>query len=150
MEYIALLNESGQSAVLFDVIEWVFLISGGLTLAYMTKLFAAVFIEKADSKPNENKKHGSKYLSKTSAFVLICCGVLISLFGLLPNAVMGNIADMARSFMNSHNMEHAVHYFAWVNLKGAVISVVIGAAVYFGFIRVFLMSKRQKRPKDLC
>lgn len=147
VEYIALLNQSGQSAVLFNVIEWIFLISGGLTLAYMTKLFVAVFIEKAPNKPHENNKPDNKYLTKTSAFVLICCGVLISVFGLLPNAVMGNIADMARSFMNSHNMEHAVHYFAWVNLKGAVISVAIGAVVYFGFIRVFLMAKSQNGQK---
>ena len=49
--------------------------------------------------------------------------------------------------MNSHNMEHAVHYFAWVNLKGAVISVAIGAVVYFGFIRVFLMAKSQNGQK---
>ena len=141
VEYIAVLNEAGQSAFLFKAVEWIFLISGGLTLAYMAKIFTAVFVEKADSISNGNKNQHNKYLSGTSAFVLICCGALISVFGLFPNAVMGNIADMAGSFMNSHGMEHAVHYFAWVNLKGAVISVIIGAVVYFGFIRVFLMAK---------
>ncbi len=147
VEYITHLTEVGHSAYLFNIIEWIFLISGGLTLAYMTKLFVAVFIEKAPDKLNENNKSDNKYLTKTSAFVLICCGVLISVFGLMPNAVMGRIADVSRSFMNSHYMEHEVHYFAWVNLKGAVISIAIGAAVYFGFIRTLLMTKDQSGQK---
>ena len=31
-------------------VEWIFLLSGGLTVAYMTKLFVAIFIEKNDQK----------------------------------------------------------------------------------------------------
>ena len=36
-------------------------------------------------------------------------------------------------------MEHAVHYLSPENLKGAAISIVIGAALYFLFIRKVLM-----------
>ena len=36
-------------------------------------------------------------------------------------------------------MHHAAHYFAPVNLKGALISLAIGLAVYFGFIRTALV-----------
>ncbi len=43
--------------------------------------------------------------------------------------------------MGAHAPDHAVHYFAWVNLKGAVITIVIGALVYFLFIRKVLMAK---------
>ena len=35
-------------------IEWIFLISGGMTVAYMVKLYVAVFVEKnADTKRQE-------------------------------------------------------------------------------------------------
>ena len=43
--------------------------------------------------------------------------------------------------MNAHTPAHAVHYFAWVNLKGAVISICVGIVVYFLFIRKVLMQK---------
>ena len=41
--------------------------------------------------------------------------------------------------MHGHAPEHAVHYFDWINLKGAVYSLVIGAAVYMLFIRKILV-----------
>lgn len=138
VEYIAHLTQYGHPTVLFNMIEWVFLISGGLTLAYMTKLFVAVFVEK--NPYGEVKSHNAgPYMDNLSAAVLIVCAVLISVFGLMPHAVMDNIAYAARGFMNSPQPEHAVHYFAAVNLKGAVISVAIGAFVYFVIIRGFLM-----------
>lgn len=36
---------------------------------------------------------------------------------------------------------HSVHYFAWVNLKGACISLAIGAAVYLLVVRGLLMRR---------
>lgn len=48
---------------------------------------------------------------------------------------------MGAHFMNAHTPAHAVHYFAWVNLKGAVISICVGIVVYFLFIRKVLMQK---------
>ena len=37
------------------VIEYLFLFAGGLTIAYMTKLFVAVFVEQPDDKWNEKR-----------------------------------------------------------------------------------------------
>ena len=42
----------------------------------------------------------------------------------------GIMTDRSMGFMRGGEMAHAVHYFAWVNLKGAVISVSIGAVLY--------------------
>lgn len=50
VEYTSLLR-TGQvsgmlSAGMLRAVEWTFLISGGLTIAYMTKLYVALFLEK--------------------------------------------------------------------------------------------------------
>lgn len=56
---------------------------------------------------------------------------------------MDTIAGFARltetTVVESHHWP--VHYFTWVNLKGAVISISIGIVLYFGFIRTCLMKK---------
>ena len=45
VEYIAL---AGGLSWLFTLLEWLFLFTGGLTLAYMVKLFVCIFVEKND------------------------------------------------------------------------------------------------------
>ena len=46
VEYIAHLAAHGHSVIMFRIIEWIFLFSGGLTVAYMLKLFICLFVEK--------------------------------------------------------------------------------------------------------
>jgi len=58
--------------------------------------------------------------------------------GLLPGRVMDALAALGRGFMHGEAPAHAVEYFAWVNLKGALISLCIGATVYLLVIRPFL------------
>ena len=46
VEYTEGLAEAGRSVLWMKGAEWIFLVSGGLTAAYMTKLFVALFVEK--------------------------------------------------------------------------------------------------------
>lgn len=125
------------------LIEAVFLISGGLTIAYMCKLFVAVFLEKNnDAKQQKAYEERKKYMSPCSAFALTGSAVLVPIMGLLPYATMNRIADMAQGFMGHVHMEHEVHYFTWTNLKGSVISILIGAFVYLVVVRGFMMKKQ--------
>ena len=123
-------------------IEWIFLLSGGLTVAYMTKLFVAVFLEE-----NENaavqKHYGEKkqYWTSLSAIALTVVACLIPVMGLLPHNTMDAMADMAQGFLGVHHEAHAVHYFAWVNLKGSVISIAIGAVLYLTVVRRWMIVK---------
>lgn len=139
VEYIAVLAAAGQPTAFMRFAEGLFLFSGGLTLAYMTKLFVAVFLEE-NPNPVTRRKTGP-YMSKLTAAVLVIGAVVLPVLGLLPHATQDVLAEMGRGFMNAHAPEHAVHYFAWVNLKGAVISIVVGMVVYFLFIRKALMAK---------
>lgn len=139
VEYIAVLAQAGQPTGFMRFAEILFLFSGGLTLAYMTKLFVAVFWEE-NPYPVARKKTGP-YMNKLTGAVLVIAVIVLPIFGLLPHATQDVLAEMGHGFMNAHAPEHAVHYFAWANLKGAVISIIVGVVVYFFFIRKALMEK---------
>ena len=145
VEYIAGIR-AGEFGFLFltaeimQLIEWIFLISGGFTVAYMLKLFFAVFVEKNNDAAVQVKFDSkTRYMNGFSAAALILAAAVIPAMGIAPNLVMDKMADMAGGFLGAGHLEHAVHYFAWVNLKGGVISIAIGMAVYFGIIRRFMM-----------
>lgn len=53
---------------------------------------------------------------------------------------MEPLAQWAGRFLRA-DPGHSVHYFAWVNLKGACISLAIGAAVYLLVARGLLMRR---------
>lgn len=125
-------------------IEIVFLISGGLTIAYMCKLFVAVFLESnTDAAVQKAYDEKTGYMSRCSALALGISAVLIPIMGFFPYKVMDSLADMARGFMGLHHAGYAVHYFTWTNLKGSLISIVIGAGVYVLVVRGFMMEKQE-------
>ena len=123
-------------------IEWIFLISGGMTVAYMTKLFVAVFLEKnEDESVQERYDKQTNYMNKRSTAVLTLSAVIVPLFGMTASHSMDFLADLAQGFMGVHHAGHEVHYFIWQNLKGSVISVLIGVIIYLFVIRKFLMKE---------
>ena len=140
VEYIVLLQDAGQSVFSMRAIELLFLFSGGLTFAYMLKLYIAIFIEKRPANAKKEKAN-QPYMNKRTTAVLLVSALILPVLGMLPYVTMDTIAAVCRPFMGAHDPAHAVHYFTWVNLKGAVITVVVGSAVYFLFIRTALMRK---------
>ena len=123
------------------VVEWVFLISGGCTLAYMIKLFVAVFVDKNEDSTVQQKYDDMKnsYIKIPTAIALVLSAAVLPILGFFPNQTMNKLADMGSSFMNASPVEHAVHYFSLENLKGGLISIVIGLLIYFIIIRKLLM-----------
>lgn len=132
-----------------QIFEWIFLISGGMTIAYMTKLYVAVFVEKNKDAALQAKFDGmKKYMNPLSACVLTICAVIFPIMGIFPYATMDVMADMSEGFMGWNHAGHSVDYFTWVNLKGSVISILIGAVLYFGVVRVLLMKKQGDGGQD--
>lgn len=123
------------------VVEWIFLISGGCTLAYMIKLFVAVFVDKNEDSKTQQKYDDMKnsYIRIPTAIALVLSAAVLPVLGFFPNQTMNKLADMGSSFMNASPVEHAVHYFSLENLKGGLISIVIGLLIYFIIIRKLLM-----------
>ena len=121
-------------------IEWAFLISGGLTVAYMTKLYVAIFVERNTDESAQAKfdAMNGKYMNKIGASALTVSATLLPLMGLLPHIVMDGLADMSQSFMNTDHAGESVAYFSLTNLKGAAISLAIGAFVYLLVVRLWI------------
>lgn len=142
-EYAAQLAAQGEPYLLIRAAEWIFLLTGGMTIAYMTKLFAAVFLEEHPRRQQEYAA-GKRYLAPASVLALLVPALLLAVMGLFPYGVMNPAADLAQGFLHGETPAHAVHYFSPANLKGALISLLIGGLVYFGIIRKFLMGKNEQ------
>lgn len=145
VEYIHAMEGGHLHASIFTAgsmkaIEWIFLVSGGLTVAYMCKLFVAVFLEENRDKALQKRYDEQKpYWKHVSAAALTAIACLIPVMGILPGLTMDRLADLAQGFLGVHHAGHAVHYFTWVNLKGSVISITIGAALYCLVVRGWMM-----------
>ena len=134
VEYIHHLTHLGESAAVFRAVEWTFLFSGGLTVAYMLKLFVCLFLEKNDEK-QELYDGKTNYMSLLSKIVIGFAAVVLPVLGFFPGKTMDVLADGAMGFLRSSHLHHQIHYFTWVNLKGGLISIAIGIFVYFLVIR---------------
>ena len=144
---------------IYSIIEWIFTISGGLTFAYMTKLFICVFIEK-NSDAEVQKKYDSlngKYMTVLSRFAIGVSALIIPIFGFtsvimdkankMNLGIMDKIADIGETFMTEGG-----HSFSWEDkfldiysmdcIVGAAKSLIIGLAVYLIIIRPLLMRKK--------
>ncbi len=127
VEYI---HVGGVWAPLCRVVEIIFLASGGLTVAYMTNLFVTLFIDKPE------KETPGRYMGAPTKAVLALGSALLLLGGALPHLTMEKIAAAAEVFLRGDSTAlHPIHYFSLENLKGAVISLAVGAAVYFLIMR---------------
>ncbi len=148
VEYMHELTEGGvASSVLaagdMKLIEWIFLISGGLTVAYMCKLFVAVFVEKNEDEKLQAEYDAKKcYMNVPTTIALAVSAVLFPFMGILPHQTMDKLAYKAQSFMGVMHLGHEVHYFTWTNLKGSLISIGIGVLIYLVVVRLWMMKKK--------
>lgn len=123
----------------FGLVEWTFLISGGLTVAYVLKLFAALFLARPG--PQLAAQAAGRYMTPVSAAALTLPALLLPLLGALPHRLTDSVGIMATPFMGGPAEHQPVHYFSLEALTGAAIPLVIGTAVYALFIRRLLMQR---------
>ncbi len=141
---------------IYSIVEWIFTISGGLTFAYMTKLYISVFWEKnVDSAVQKKYDDMNKtYISPLSKFAIGLSALIPPIFGFTSTimdrvnkynlGLMDRLADVGETFMTegAHAFEHADKFldiFTVDCLVGAGKSLIIGALVYLFFIRTLLM-----------
>lgn len=144
VEFTAL---AGSGAWIYKTVEWLFLISGGLTVAYMTKLYVAIFVEKPE-KPVEKKP----YMSVMSALAIAIPALILPVMGVFPSHIMASAARLMEAFMDPtlvwrDTLHAAVQWFSLENLKGALISISVGAAVYLLIIRPLLTRRDESGKK---
>ncbi len=105
---------------LYSAAEWIFLISGGLTFAYMLKMYFAIFQNRRQNESCEETlclvKPGKVSILLLFVLSAVCLGI-----GLYPDTLPA--------------------LFLWENLKGILISLSIGALIYVLFIRTTMTEK---------
>ncbi len=139
VEYIVHLQHLSQSAFWYIAAEWVFIISGGITMAYMIKLFVAIFIEKHPTRQAEYEQMG-RSMKPMAAVALGGSALLLFLIGLWPNLSMDPLALKALPFLLAHPPAHEVHYLAMVNVVGGAKSWVVGILTYLFVVRRWLIA----------
>lgn len=155
LELHGLVSASGApvNLLFYKVIEWLFLIAGGMTVGYMTKLFVCIFLEKNTDSDTQAKYDAlkSNYASKLWLFLLDGCAILFPVMGLLPQYTQEKVAHFAQDFFGN-GVEEEIHYFSMGNLKGAGISLAIGLGLYLFFVRLVVRTKsgyKNRWPKLL-
>lgn len=133
LERMAFLWMTGGAWMPMKAVEVMFVVSGGLTAAYMAKLYVCLFWEHPTTgftaKP---------VMTRRSAVVLLGSAVLLPLMGLLPAVLMTPIGQRSAALMGQAPLPYAVDYFSAENLLGAGASLAIGAAVYMLAVRPLL------------
>ena len=113
----------------FKITEYAFLIGGGLTVAYMLKLFIAVFVERNDA------FHGqfAELVHKRALFPMGLLAGLIVFLGIFPQMVIEPLSKYAIEL----SMEPVLHleFFNLTTIGYAMISWAIGIVIYIVFIR---------------
>lgn len=152
VEYAHELTGGAHTAI--KAVEYLFLLSGGMTIGYMLKLFIAVFVEKPNTyregKPAKKHDHTEKdehhvdfdkkwnvsLLSKIAlaipAAVIVVCGVITPIY-------IDHLSVYMSDITHAPEIEH-LEIFSLENLKGFAISLAIGLLVYL-FIRKCLMKE---------
>ena len=135
VEYIWLFPDYVPEARFFQLVEAIFKLTGGMTAAYMTKLFVAIFIEKNPYDQGKMDASNKHYMHGLSAFAIVGSAIILPILGSLPYSTMDKIGQLGQAFMHGHDPDHAVYYFALLNLKGSLVAIAPGAIIYTLVIR---------------
>lgn len=144
VEYAHELEGGAHTAI--KAVEYLFLLSGGMTIGYMLKLFIAIFVEKpVENTEQKTKDHhmdlGKSWkISPLSALALIIPAIIIIVCGVVPSIYIDNLSVYMSNITHAPEIEH-ISIFSLENLKGFAISLTIGLLVYL-FIRKALMKEQ--------
>lgn len=140
------------SHMLIKGIEYLFLFSGGLTVAYMIKLFVALFIQKNSSEKLQQEYESKKsYATVFTKAAIGLCAIIIPIIGIVPNLTADKIAKYGYSIKAplAEYIDEAVHYFSLTNLMGALISIITGVVVYMLIVRIVILRNGKRGYADM-
>ncbi len=129
VEYASTLGGISFAAV--KLCEYLFLLTGGLTVAYMTKLFICIFVMKPSS---ETKSHPTVKLPLYCAIPLTASALVLPALGIF-SGISRKIAEITAPFLKSEPLPEGLNFFSLENLSGAAISITAGALIYIFIVR---------------
>lgn len=110
-------------------VEILFLISGGLTIAYMAKVYITIFIRHPDRDFDENQR-----IDSFSAAALIAPAIALPIIGVVPNITAVRLINFSLPQFRVAQLGR-VYFFSGEMLSGALISFLIGLTIFFLFVR---------------
>lgn len=134
----AIAEYASQGGILFHVAEWVFLIAGGLTLAYLLKIYIMLF------HMGERRKDKGEKLRLPAVAAPIPCVILLPAIAVVP-ALYRRIASIGLSGMGIAPLPDDFSLYSLHNLTGIGISFFIGIAVYLGIVQGLLYRNKKYR-----
>ena len=150
LEYIAHLQHHGLPWGGWKALEILFIFSGGLTVAYMTKLYVCLFLEKNADPARQAAFDGMNrtHLKPLSALALLMSALVLPALGLFGARFLSPLAARSMPFFGQEPLAHAIRYFSAENLLGAGYSIAVGAAVYFLVVRTWMMKRGAGGAKE--
>ena len=141
-EAIVHCHEAG-GGVGFAVAEYLFLIAGGCTLAYMTKFFVVLFLRKPSKEVLEaDIRSGKRYAPVIPMVLMSVAALLIFMGGSLPEVLMRPVAAFMSPVTDYPPLRALPELFSWECLKGGLISITIGVLLFFFAVRPAVMKRR--------
>lgn len=114
--------------------EIIFVISSSFTVAYLLKIFVAVFVEK-----NEEKYYGQHIdeVRKRALFTMFVMASIVIAVGMRPEFLMKLIGA-------SEDHYSKIHFYSIENIKSYLVTLGLGVSIYFFLVRKFLLSDDKK------
>lgn len=146
----SIVEYAAHNGALFTLVKWLFLLSDGLTVACVTKLFVAIFIERpctVQSTEQKEKSDRKKTRLTVLSWIALLAGTFpILILGCAPHTLAESISALGLSFVGGEPFSYRVEYFSWTNLCSTCISLLIATLVYVIIIQKLLM-KHDERTK---
>ena len=137
--HIWLFKDYSITVTYFQVIEGLFTLAGGLTTAYMLKLFFCICVEKNQYDQEPLTQLNKRYMNKLSAAVLFICAIILPILGFAPYAFMIPIGEFGQTFMQGFAPTYELDFLSRLPLQGAFTSILIGVILYTLVVRICLM-----------
>ncbi|MDD4774282.1 MAG: proton-conducting transporter membrane subunit [Eubacteriales bacterium] len=119
------------------LLEFVFLLAGGIVIACMARIYISLFIYKR----TPFTEPAGEYIDAPSRVALIITAAILPVIGILPNHTARGIVDFSIKKLRAGYLE-PLYYFSGDMLIRAFIALVIGALLYALFMR-----KPSREPK---
>jgi NADH:ubiquinone oxidoreductase subunit 5 (subunit L)/multisubunit Na+/H+ antiporter MnhA subunit/ribosomal protein S17E len=120
----------------FDMVEMAFYFGGALTVAYMLKLFIALFVE-------DNAKYYGQYRAqfrKRAQLPLAILSGIVIYIGIFPNTVLNVLTNSGEIL--GYAMPHHINFFSYEALAASFITIVSGIIIYIFIVQGFLIMER--------
>jgi formate hydrogenlyase subunit 3/multisubunit Na+/H+ antiporter MnhD subunit len=124
----------------FTISEIIFYFGGALTVAYMMKLFVAIFVEDNPEFMGQYKAHFRK---RAQVPLFILAGIIIAI-GLFPNAVVSTLTSQGT--LLHYEVPQSVEFFSYTALASSFITLMFGAMIYLFIVQEWLIKNGEKGP----